>query len=359
MIIAPQPAMTERSHRAPDQTGDSIWPGNPCPHTPLVSVVIPCYNQAHFLGDAIDSVLAQDYAPLEIVVVNDGSTDDTAAVAGRYTSVRQVRQENRGLAEARNTGLAHSRGELLVFLDADDRLLPGALRIGAALLAERTEAGFAAGQSRFINRDGVPLLTGQPHRGSSDGYLELLRRNSIRNPAMVMFRRVVLDRVGGFDARVPACADYEMYLRISRDHPVAFHTAVVAEYRKHGANMSADAALMLRQLQWVMRKQRPYLTSASRREAHRDGVRNIKTYYGDRLATQIRTGVRTASGWRRTASDITTLVRCHPRGAAAHMIRKLGIFSRVSQRRLRSEPERAAAADRLAKGGAVPIRHNQ
>jgi len=93
----------------------------------LVSVVIPCYNQAHFLGEAIESVLAQSYPNFEIIVVDDGSTDDTSEVARRYPGVRLVRQENKGLSGARNAGLAHSEEEYVVFLDADDRLLPDAL----------------------------------------------------------------------------------------------------------------------------------------------------------------------------------------------------------------------------------------
>src|SRR5215213_3125487 len=95
--------------------------------SPLVSVVIPCYNQAHFLGEAIESVLAQSYPNFEIVVVDDGSTDDTSEVAGSYPKVRLVRQENQGLSGARNAGLARSEGEYVVFLDADDRLRPEAL----------------------------------------------------------------------------------------------------------------------------------------------------------------------------------------------------------------------------------------
>ena len=98
----------------------------------LVSVVIPCYNQAHFLGEAIESVLAQTYPHLEIVVVDDGSTDNTGEVAARYPGVRYVRQENQGLAAARNTGLRHSSGDYLVFLDADDRLLATGRGGGAA-----------------------------------------------------------------------------------------------------------------------------------------------------------------------------------------------------------------------------------
>src|SRR5215211_9350661 len=93
----------------------------------LVSVVIPCYNQAHFLGEAIESVLSQSYRNFEILVVDDGSTDNTSEVASRYERVRIVRQENRGLSGARNRGLREAKGEYVVFLDADDRLLPGAL----------------------------------------------------------------------------------------------------------------------------------------------------------------------------------------------------------------------------------------
>src|SRR5215210_2105808 len=95
--------------------------------TPLVSVIIPCYNQAHFLGEAIESVLGQSYPNFEIVVVDDGSPDDTAEVAARYPEVRYICQDNQGLSAARNTGLGQSEGEYVVFLDADDRLLPEAL----------------------------------------------------------------------------------------------------------------------------------------------------------------------------------------------------------------------------------------
>src|SRR5215212_9690625 len=93
---------------------------------PLVSVVIPCYNQAHFLSEAIESVLAQTHPNFEIIVVDDGSTDNTSEVAARYPGVRHIRQDNQGLAAARNTGLRESKGTCLVFLDADDRLLPNA-----------------------------------------------------------------------------------------------------------------------------------------------------------------------------------------------------------------------------------------
>src|ERR671910_2706788 len=139
-----------------------------------VSVVIPCYNQADFLGEAIESVLSQSYQAFEVIVVDDGSTDDTKEVASAYaledSRVRLVRQQNRGLAGARNRGLAESRGEYVVFLDSDDRLLGEALEVGVRELESHPECAFVAGRCRFIAADGSPILRleqeiveGDPH----------------------------------------------------------------------------------------------------------------------------------------------------------------------------------------------------
>ena len=291
-----------------------------------VTVVIPAYNHGHFVAEAIQSVLDQDYGPVETIVVDDGSTDDTAAVVARFPAVGYQRQENRGLAAARNAGLARARGELILFLDADDRLLPGAVSAGAAILTANPALGFTAGYSRYITREGHAQPTLQPARSTGDAYLALLRRNSIRNPAMVMFRREILQRCGSFASGVDACADYELYLRITRDHPVAFHEAVVAEYRKHGENMSDNASLMLRQLLEVMRRQRPHLRTPERQQAFREGLANIRSYYGNRIVTQVRQRVRTGAGWRRSMEDVATLAWCHPAGLAEHAARKLRLW---------------------------------
>src|ERR687885_1823430 len=123
----------------------------------LVTGVIPCYNQAHFLGEAIESVLAQSYTHFEIIVVDDGSTDNTSEVATRYPKVRCIRQDNQGLAAARNAGLRVSEGTYLVFLDADDRLLPDALEVGLECLEAYPECAFVSGKLRRIAADGSPL----------------------------------------------------------------------------------------------------------------------------------------------------------------------------------------------------------
>lgn len=321
-------------------TPDAADPSVVVRDAPLISIVIPCYDQAQYLGEAIQSVVDQTFPAKEIVIVNDGSTDDTVAVAGRFPGVRCITQERRGLAAARNIGLAHCQGELVVFLDADDRLMPGALEAGARLMTADRSLAFAAGLSRFIDAAGEPMPTDQPVRGSGDPYRTLLRRNSIRNPAMVMFRRAVVESAGGFDSTVNACADYDMYLRLSRQYPVRFHDAVVAEYRKHDANMSLDAALMLRQLCIVIRRHRVHASDREARDAYRAGMRNVREYYGDRLATTIRSDVKTRSRWLRVLANVAALLRWHPRGALAHAFRKLS----VSATRRRGEQPVAVTA---------------
>src|SRR5207245_5342110 len=155
----------------------------------LVSVIIPCYNQAHFLGEAIESVLAQSYPHFEIIVVDDGSTDNTEEVAGSYPEVRCLRQANQGQAAARNVGLGQSCGEYAVFLDADDRLMPEALAVGLAGFAAHPDCAFVAGHHRWISADGFPLQEIPPHSVEKEHYAELLRRNYIAMLATVMYRR--------------------------------------------------------------------------------------------------------------------------------------------------------------------------
>jgi glycosyltransferase involved in cell wall biosynthesis len=314
--------------------------------SPLVSVIIPCYRQAHFLSDAIESVLTQSYPNVEAIVINDGSPDDTADVAARYSSVRYVEQANRGLAAARNAGLAHSHGEFIVFLDADDRLMPDALRMNAALLGSNPAAGFVAGTSHYISREGTPIPTDSRAWPSGDIYAALLQRNRIRMPAMVMFRKNVFQRLGGFNTDVDACADYEMYLRVSRHFPVAFHDAPVAEYRRHGENMSLDPVLMLRQLCHVLRQERRHVRDThSHRAALAEGQRAVRAYYGDLLSKRIRERVRTRTALRHASTDVFWLFVLHPRGFLAHVFRKSMTAARRSRSTDESDEHRTVGAE--------------
>ena len=149
----------------------------------LVSVVIPCYNQARFLSEAIESALAQSYIKVQIIVVDDGSTDNTSEVATLYAGVKCIRQMNKGPADARNAGLQASSGEYLLFLDADDRLLPDAVDLGVRSLNSHSECGFVYGHVRLIAQDGSPLPSPLQVSVENDHYIELLRRNYIWTPA--------------------------------------------------------------------------------------------------------------------------------------------------------------------------------
>lgn len=290
-----------------------------------VSVIIPCYNHGRFLAEAIESALGQTLPPDEIIVIDDGSTDGSAAIARRYPGVRCVRQPNRGVAAARNAGLAVSRGNRLVFLDADDRLLRRALDSGVRALDARPAWGFAVGRSRFIEADGTPVPGHESRPLGNEPYLALLARNLIRMPAMVMFRRDALEAVGGFRDGIDACADYDLYLRIACRMPVGSHQKMVAEYRRHSANMSLDPRLMLTQGLKVIRFQRAADGWHPRCDAAcRQGRRGLQEYYGDRLADRIRDNVRARRHWRTVVTDSMVLVRLHPRGALAHLCRKIG-----------------------------------
>jgi glycosyltransferase involved in cell wall biosynthesis len=250
----------------------------------LVSIIIPCFNQSHFLKDAIKSVLAQTHRTFEIIVVDDGSTDATAAVSALYPHVRCVRQENQGLASARNTGLASSRGEYLVFLDADDRLLPDALQIGLECLQERPRAAFAYGHYSWISADGENRGPGTPPYEGIDHYEAFLRVNFVGTPAAVMFRRYAFEVIGGFDIRVSPAADYDVYLRVAKEFQIFGHGKLVAEYRRHDQNMSRNSTLMLRSVLTVLRSQEQHLSNAPRYQgALATGVNCWCSYYGGQL----------------------------------------------------------------------------
>lgn len=294
------------------------------PGAPLVSIVIPCYNHGAFLDEALASIGTPAVAT-EIVVVDDGSTDSTSDVVARFETAnafRSVRQQNSGLAAARNRGLRESRGEFVVFLDADDRLAPGAVDFAAAVLDERPACAFVFGRCRMMDRDGNMLDTPVQARIVRDHYRELLRRNYIWMPGMVMFRRDALERVGGFNPAVNASADYEVYLHIARHHPVHDHGKVVAYYRKHDANMSGNAARMLRETLAVMSAQRPFLEGdEASLAAYHEGWRNWQEFYGAHLATEIRTAVRQRHLFE-AAGKATVLGFYHPRGLWHHARRK-------------------------------------
>jgi hypothetical protein len=294
----------------------------PAERAERVSVVIPCFNQAHFLAEAIESVLAQTHAGIEIVVVDDGSRDNTVEVAGRYPGVRYLRQVNRGLAAARNAGLAEVEGEFVLFLDSDDRLLPGAIASGLRELHADPAAVMAAGAWRLIGEDGEQLPASPPQL-PEDAYPALLEGCFISTPAAVLYRRRLFDQVGGFDSAVDASADYDLYLRAAARHLVRTHDDVVAEYRRHGANMTRNAGLIMRAETTVLRRQSAVVAGrAELTRARERGLRRSRAYHGAHMVDEVR---RLADEGRRDEAlrVVATRARLDPR-AAPGALRALG-----------------------------------
>jgi glycosyltransferase involved in cell wall biosynthesis len=284
-----------------------------------VAVIIPCYKQAHFLGDAIESALAQSHPRVEIVVIDDGSPDDTAEVAARYPGVRCVRQDNQGLAGARNRGIRESRSPYLVFLDADDRLRPNALEAGLVSFGAHPECAFVSGGFQYIGPDGRPQGDPVLPRVDTDHYVEMLKRSYIAMHATVMFRREILERLNGFDASLPVCEDFDLYLRITRRHPVCCHGAIVAEYRRHASNVTINSALMLRTALRVLGSQWEYVKADNAyRAAYREGRRFWKACYGLELIQAIKQAARRGQR-RRAIAGFAPLLRLAPAFARRRM----------------------------------------
>lgn len=286
-----------------------------------VSVVIPCFNHGRYLPDAIRSVQAQQYPSIELLVVDDGSTDDSAAIAARAGAI-VVSQPNSGLSAARNAGLRAAAVEFVIFLDADDELLSGAVASGVAALERHPHVSCLVRQADVMDEQGHPLPATYADVRHSDLYAEWLQQNFAWTPGAAMFRRARLLEIGGFPVDVPAAADYAVYLRLARRQEVLFIPERVVRYRKHAANMSADPVLMLGATLEVLRRERAHLPPGYER-AYRDGLRRWRVFYGDQIVERLRLEWRGARRARMLlAGGVFLLRHCQPT-AVVHLLRKI------------------------------------
>ncbi|MEW6127537.1 MAG: glycosyltransferase [Acidobacteriota bacterium] len=293
----------------------------------VVSVIIPCYNHAGFLQEAIDSVLQQTYKDFEILVIDDGSTDKTSAIAASFSAVRYVYQNNQGLSAARNRGISESLGEFLVFLDADDRLLPKALEIGVKALSLRPDCAFVYGRSQYINDKGKHIPVNYPEPVLTDHYLALLHSNHIWMPAQVMYRSKVFDEVRGFNPSISAAADYELYLRITRRFPVYNHLEIVAEYRQQLTSMSRNYRLMLTTTMRALNSQKPAIRDEpDYLNAYRAGKKLWQSYYGEGCVDQFRKDLRKPGRKAELFKAMIILLRYYPQGVVKHLRKKLTLM---------------------------------
>jgi glycosyltransferase involved in cell wall biosynthesis/SAM-dependent methyltransferase len=280
---------------------------------PVVSVVIPCYNQSRFLAEAVQSALTQTHSRTEVIVVDDGSTDDSYSVAVAFPTVRVLRQGNMGLAAARNAGLKASSGDFVVFLDADDRLLPQAAETGLAHLLAHPDWAFVSGEHRYIDTAGRVTDEWTRPAVTDSHYQRLLEGNYIGMCATVLYRRAAFDVCGLFNGRWRGCEDYELYFRIARRLAIGSHPLVIAEYRRYGTALSDNPALMLQSSISVLRSQRRFVRhDPSMRAAYRKGLAWWRRYYALPLAIQIRRHLRSASTRLQAVRDARVLLRFAP-----------------------------------------------
>ncbi|MBI3300984.1 MAG: glycosyltransferase family 2 protein [Deltaproteobacteria bacterium] len=186
---------------------------------PEVSVIIPTYNRWDLVREAIASVQAQTYRDFELTVVDDGSNDGTAEVVQEFAGVRYVHQPNRGVSAARNRGVALSSGALLAFLDSDDLWQPRKLESQVAFFAAYPEARICQTEEIWL-RHGVRVNPHNKHRKTGGNLFARSLALCLVSPSAVMLRRELFEQVGGFDESLPACEDYDLWLRIAAAMPI-------------------------------------------------------------------------------------------------------------------------------------------
>jgi len=265
---------------------------------PLVSVVVTTFNHERYIAEAINSVLAQTYRHLEIIVVDDGSIDHTPDVLREFgDAIAFIRQPNEGIAGSRNRGIREARGELLAFLDGDDRWHPCKLSRQVEAFLRFPDAGLIACDTRSFDDDRVirdHLLVLNDAADSDvrapivnlECFERLVRGNIISTTSQIMIPRRVLDDVGLSDTTFPIASDYDLYLRIALKYPFTFVREALADYRY--VPTSASGPDDVRLFRWtrdvldVLRKQKVQVPAPAR--ALFDVTLRQKTRYIARLA---------------------------------------------------------------------------
>lgn len=277
------------------------------PPPPIVSVVIPAYNAAWCVRKAIDSVLAQDYRDFEMIVVNDGSTDDTAPVLASYGSaIRVVDQANGGMSNARNAGIRAARGELIAFLDSDDWWLPTKLGRQVALMHERPELGFCSCAARVEDTEGR-LLNLWECPAWQGTFLVHLFKSGADVPgscSAVLARRHLVQAVGAFDETLRGAEDPDLWIRLAAISEYACLPEPMAVVLRRPGSVSRNLEAMRESTIRMMRKNRHLLPPGLRGSYWRSCLAGI---HGDYAKWRYRTGQRLAA-----LNEVACLLRLAP-----------------------------------------------
>jgi glycosyltransferase involved in cell wall biosynthesis len=301
---------------------------------PVVSVVIPTYNRAHLIGESIHSVLDQTYGDFELVVVDDGSSDDTEAVVRRFHDprIRYIYQENQGISGARNTGIRNARGKYIGFLDSDDLWLPQLLEVQVAALDADPEVGLVYAKAQAMNERGHPKTQ---LRGAREKYpgetLKSLLCGDFGCIQTTVVRRECFDLAGVFDETLTTSVDWDMSLRQSRVCRFHYVDRVLARFRMHPGQTTGDRSVGL--AQWARDRTRVLDKAYSGQDVSPE-ARAVRALAYRNVYVDVGLHWLSARAWRRSAGCFWKAIQASPNPWAASvrivwLILFWNVFSRM------------------------------
>jgi glycosyltransferase involved in cell wall biosynthesis len=286
---------------------------------PTVSVIVPAYNVSAYIGAAVDSALAQTYRDIEIVVVDDGSTDGTAAIVASRLSrddrIRLVRKPNGGLSSARNAALAVARGEFIALLDGDDLWHRRFLEEQLTVFGERPDVALVTGNAFYLGG----ALDGEPVRPVPDGRHEPTLASILADEEavfiMTVFRRTVFETIGGFDENLRTNEDYDFWLRAAAaGFRFARNDKPLGVYRRREGSLSAGDVRMIRGILSVYAKTRPTLQDLPMERAILD--RQVQRFEVELLTAEARSAIE-GEDFPAAATNLDALYARRPRAVVA------------------------------------------
>jgi glycosyltransferase involved in cell wall biosynthesis len=323
-------------------------------NNPLVTVVIPTFNYGRFVTSAVESVLAQTYRNLDIVVVDDGSTDDTRQRLQPYADrIRYLYQPNQGLSAARNTGIRAAKGELIALLDSDDVWHSVKLEVQVNYLSAHPEVGLVAtGHRRFADDSNKPQLPTPPAAGDRPVTARQLAVRSHFVPSGVVVREECFRRVGLFDTELRSVEDRDMWLRIAAHFPAVYLETPLFWWRQHAGSMTTVAKRMEDNRVKCLRK-----VFASDSELRGDWVLRLQAYsYAARTSAY---GYDAAGmhlrGLARVVRSILLWPLPFPPGASTLRLERLRMLGVMTLRLARLRPEDAPPSVGVIAAGARSV----
>ena len=252
------------------------------PAQELVSIIIPAYNAEAYLAECLESALGQSHPAVDVILVDDGSSDGTLAIARRHAGVEVLAKQNGGAASARNLGLRHASGAHVVFLDADDRLHPDALARHFANGAGNPGVAMVVGAGRVIDASGA-VRSERPLASAMFDRPEQVALDLVPCPSQCMYRRSVLLETGGYNEDMFGAEDSDLNLRVMAHGAILTHPEIVFDYRVHGNNISRHVTRVCDDHMGLLGRYFGPGGPYSDRDAYRRISRRWKAYYGPLL----------------------------------------------------------------------------